>query len=157
MNIASVIRNSGSCLGAAPQTERPPANRGWYRKPLPRTIGNAGQTLFENQLIGGSFMLADFAGVPMGVTGGVKELVAEALKLGRRIWPFLQAGSHAHHHRRRFRSRHGRNSRLSPPHAGVAPRVLTSITIDDRRGATGRLEGKVRDVEQVLGKPLSRV
>jgi hypothetical protein len=37
--------------------------------------------LFENRLIGGSFMLADFAVVPMGVTGGVKELVAEALKI----------------------------------------------------------------------------
>lgn len=36
-----------------------------------------------------------------------------------------------------------------------APRVLTHITIDDRRGATGRLDGKVRDVEQVLGRQLS--
>ena len=43
-------------------------------------------------------MLADFAVVPMGVTGGVKELVAEALKLVERVWPFLQAGSHAYHH-----------------------------------------------------------
>ncbi len=33
-----------------------------------------------------------------------------------------------------------------------APRVLTSITIDDRKEATGRLEGKVRDVEAVLGR-----
>lgn len=33
-----------------------------------------------------------------------------------------------------------------------APRVLTSITLDDRRGATGRLEGKVKDVETVLGR-----
>ena len=33
-------------------------------------------------------------------------------------------------------------------------RVLTSITIDDREGAEGRLEGKVRDVEGILGKPL---
>ncbi|CAG35227.1 MTH1187 family thiamine-binding protein [Desulfotalea psychrophila] len=31
-----------------------------------------------------------------------------------------------------------------------APRVLTSITMDDRRGATGRLRGKVSDVEDVL-------
>jgi len=39
--------------------------------------------------------------------------------------------------------------------AGVCPRVLTHITIDDRRGASGRLEGKVADVEAVLGRPLS--
>jgi uncharacterized protein (TIGR00106 family) len=35
------------------------------------------------------------------------------------------------------------------------PRVLTSITIDDRKGAEGRLEGKVKDVESVLGRKVS--
>ncbi len=38
----------------------------------------------------------------------------------------------------------------------LAPRVLTHITIDDREGATGRLTGKVRDVEAVLGRPVRR-
>jgi uncharacterized protein (TIGR00106 family) len=33
-----------------------------------------------------------------------------------------------------------------------APRVLTSITLDDRKGAKGRLKGKVDDVERVLGR-----
>jgi uncharacterized protein (TIGR00106 family) len=37
----------------------------------------------------------------------------------------------------------------------LCPRVLTHIAIDDRAGATGRLSGKVRDVEEVLGKKLS--
>lgn len=37
----------------------------------------------------------------------------------------------------------------------VSTRVLTSITLDDREGATGRLTGKVADVERVLGKKLS--
>jgi uncharacterized protein (TIGR00106 family) len=36
------------------------------------------------------------------------------------------------------------------------PRVLTSITIDDREGAKGRLQGKVADVERVLGRRVSR-
>lgn len=36
-----------------------------------------------------------------------------------------------------------------------APRVLTHIAIDDRKGATGRLQGKVADVEAVLGRRLS--
>lgn len=35
-------------------------------------------------------------------------------------------------------------------------RVLTNITIDDREGATGRLNGKVSDVEEILNKKLSR-
>jgi len=37
----------------------------------------------------------------------------------------------------------------------AAPRVLTHIAIDDRKGATGRLEGKMQDVESVLGRDLS--
>ena len=39
---------------------------------------------------------------------------------------------------------------------GFAPRVLTSITIDDREGATGRLSGKIDDVERVLGRRVRR-
>jgi uncharacterized protein YqgV (UPF0045/DUF77 family) len=38
----------------------------------------------------------------------------------------------------------------------LAPGVLNNITLDDRKGATGRLQGKVHDVEQILGKRLSR-
>jgi uncharacterized protein (TIGR00106 family) len=127
---------------------------GWYRKPLPRTFG---QNSFENQLVGGSFMLADFAVVPMGVTGGVKELVAEALKLVDESGLSYKLGA-------MHTTIEGDSDRVMDVilrchrrMLELAPRVLTSITIDDRRGATGRLEGKVRDVEQVLGKPLSRV
>ena len=38
----------------------------------------------------------------------------------------------------------------------AAPRVLTSITIDDREGATGRLTGKIDDVERILGRSVRR-
>jgi uncharacterized protein (TIGR00106 family) len=37
-----------------------------------------------------------------------------------------------------------------------APRVLTHITIDDRRGRTGRIAGKIKDVEKALGRKLCR-
>ena len=37
-----------------------------------------------------------------------------------------------------------------------AGRVLTHISIDDRTGATGRLSGTVKDVEDILGKELRR-
>ena len=33
-------------------------------------------------------------------------------------------------------------------------RVLTTITIDDRKGRTGRISGKVKSVEKELGKKL---
>jgi uncharacterized protein (TIGR00106 family) len=39
---------------------------------------------------------------------------------------------------------------------GEAARVLTHIAIDDRAGASGRIEGKVRDVEAVLGRDLKK-
>ena len=35
-------------------------------------------------------------------------------------------------------------------------RVLTFISIDDREGAKGRLEGKVEDVENILGRELKK-
>ncbi|MBP7706359.1 MAG: MTH1187 family thiamine-binding protein [Candidatus Aminicenantes bacterium] len=37
---------------------------------------------------------------------------------------------------------------------GGKTRVLTHIAIDDRPSADGRIEGKVRDVEAVLGRRL---
>lgn len=101
-------------------------------------------------------MIASFAVAPMGVGEDVKELVAEVLKivdqsglsyklgamqttiegdLDRVMDVILQC------HRRMLE---------------LAPRVLTSLVIDDRKGAVGRLEGKVKDVEEILGKPLSR-
>lgn len=39
---------------------------------------------------------------------------------------------------------------------GETVRVLTHITIDDRPQASGRIAGKVRDVEEVLGRPLKK-
>ncbi|MBN2266677.1 MAG: MTH1187 family thiamine-binding protein [Candidatus Aminicenantes bacterium] len=35
-------------------------------------------------------------------------------------------------------------------------RVLTHVTIDDRAGASGRIAGKVRDVEKALGRMLKK-
>lgn len=39
---------------------------------------------------------------------------------------------------------------------GDVERVMTSITIDDRKGRTGRITGKVESVERILGKPVSK-
>lgn len=36
------------------------------------------------------------------------------------------------------------------------PRVLTRVSIDDREGAGGRLSGKVRDVEEALGRTVRK-
>jgi uncharacterized protein (TIGR00106 family) len=37
-----------------------------------------------------------------------------------------------------------------------ANRVLTHIAVDDREGAMGRLEGKVKDAENILGRMLKK-
>lgn len=38
----------------------------------------------------------------------------------------------------------------------VSPRVYTRIVIDDRKGATGRLEGKIASVEEHLKRKLKK-
>ncbi len=35
-------------------------------------------------------------------------------------------------------------------------RVLTRITIDDRKGYTGRITGKVKDIEDALGRKIKK-
>ncbi len=39
---------------------------------------------------------------------------------------------------------------------GQASRVYTHVTIDDRERVSGRIEGKVREVEDVLGRVLKK-
>ncbi len=99
-------------------------------------------------------MLASFSVAPLGVEGGVSGMVAEVLELVERsgldyrvgamqttvegepekVWALMMA---CHNHMRT-----------------LAPRVFTHIAIDERTGATGRLEGKVQSVEKVLGRAL---
>lgn len=100
-------------------------------------------------------MLADFAVVPMGVGEGVKESVAEVLKIVDESGLSYRLGA-------MHTTIEGDSDRVMDVilrchrrMLELSPRVLTSITIDDRKGATGRLEGKVKDVEQILGKTLS--
>jgi uncharacterized protein (TIGR00106 family) len=101
-------------------------------------------------------MLASFAVVPMGTEGGVKLLVAEALAIvDASGLPYKLGAMHT--------TIEGDEAQVMDVimrcHRRVlelAPRVLTSITIDDRKGAIGRINGKVKDVEDVLGKRLER-
>lgn len=99
-------------------------------------------------------MLASFSVVPLGVGEEVAKEIAAVLELVERSGLDYRLGAMqttvegepeavmalilaCHRH---LRTR--------------APRVLTHITLDDRAGAVGRLEGKVRDVEAVLGREL---
>lgn len=100
-------------------------------------------------------MLASFSVVPMGTGDGVKKLIAEALAIvDASGLPYKLGAMHttiegdADQVMDVIMRCHRRILELSP-------RVLTSITLDDRKGATGRIEGKVKDVEEILGKRLS--
>jgi uncharacterized protein (TIGR00106 family) len=102
-------------------------------------------------------MVASFTVVPMGVGESVSHLVAESLKivdasgLDYQLGPMqtVVEGDEAQV-MATIMACHARMKEL-------APRVLTTIAIDDRQGATHRLRGKVADVEQQLGKTLRRV
>lgn len=101
-------------------------------------------------------MLASFSVVPLGVTGGVKGLVAEALKIVDEADLDYALGAMQTTVEGDAEVVMDTILRCHRRMLELAPRVLTHIAIDERKGATGRLEGKVRDVEEVLGKPLRR-
>lgn len=100
-------------------------------------------------------MLASFSIVPIGVGDELKELIAELVPMIEKSGlPYVMGAMQTTvegepeqvldlimtcHRHMRIR----------------APRVLTHMAIDDRQGAKGRLKGKVRDVEAMLGKRIS--
>lgn len=101
-------------------------------------------------------MLASFAAVPMGLEGGVKHQVAEALAI-------VDASGLAYKLGAMNTTIEGEPDevmevilRCHRRMLELAPRVLTSIAIDERKGVAGRIIGKVKDVEEVLGKKLER-
>jgi len=100
-------------------------------------------------------MLASFSVVPLGVGEELKTQVAEIVRL-------IQQSGLRHKLGAMQTTIEGEPDqvfalirRCHDRMRELAPRVLTSITIDDRRGATGRLEGKVADVEAVLRTPVN--
>ena len=101
-------------------------------------------------------MVASFSIVPLGVGTEYKEYVAKILQvidesgLPYRLGAMAtEIEGHWEEVMRVVKTAHdvGR---------GFSGRVLTHIAIDDREGFTGRLEGKVADVEAVLGKKARR-
>ena len=99
-------------------------------------------------------MLASFSIVPVGSGDELKEYVARVLDLVDRSGLDYRAGAMQTTVEGDMEAVMGLIMdchRLMRKHAS---RVLTSITIDDREAAGGRLSGKVGDVEKVLGRDL---
>jgi len=99
-------------------------------------------------------MLAEFSVVPIGKGESVSEYVAECLEmvvasgLDYRVNPMgtVVEGDYDEV-----------MDLIKSCHEKVmerCPRVITTIKIDDRRGASGTIESKVRSVEKRLGRKL---
>ena len=100
-------------------------------------------------------MLASFSVVPVGVREELKELIAELI-------PLIEASGLPHAVGAMQTTIEGEPDRvmdlIMTCHRHMrtrASRVLTHITIDDREGAVGRLAGKVKDLEDFLGRRIS--
>ncbi|HEX7392569.1 MAG TPA: MTH1187 family thiamine-binding protein [Thermoplasmata archaeon] len=101
-------------------------------------------------------MLAEFSVVPVGKGESVSQYVAECLKivessgLPYKINPMgtILEGDYDEV-----------MGVVKACHARVlemCPRVVTTIRIDDRKGATGVIEKKIESVERLLGKTLNK-
>lgn len=99
-------------------------------------------------------MLASFSILPMGKGERVKDEVAKVLDLVDRSGLNYRAGAM---HTTVEGSEDEVMELIMQCHnlmKTIAPRVLTSIKIDDTGDEAGRLTGKVEDVEEVLGRKL---
>ena len=100
-------------------------------------------------------MLASFSVIPVGVGEELKEHVAKVLALVDESGLDYRLGAMQTTVEGDFDAVMALIVKCHRVMREVSPRVLTSITIDDREGAKNRLSGKVTDVEKVLKRRLS--
>jgi len=100
-------------------------------------------------------MVASFSIVPIGVGEELKEHVAEVLKLIDESGLPYKLGAMQTTVEGDLESVMSLFAKCHRRMRKLAPRVLSHLTIDDRKDARDRLTGKVTDVEAVLGKDLS--
>lgn len=100
-------------------------------------------------------MLASFSVIPIGVGDELKELIADILSIVEKSSLPYKLGAMQTTVEGEPEQVMGLIMECHRRVLELAPRVLTSITIDDRKGAVNRLDGKVSDVEEILGRKLS--
>jgi len=100
--------------------------------------------------------LVEFSVVPLGMGESVSQYVAECMKmveasgLTYKINPMATVVEGEYDEVMALIKRcHARIMEMSP-------RVITTVKIDDRRGAKGMIDKKVQSVEQKLGKKLKK-
>ena len=100
--------------------------------------------------------MVEFSVVPLGMGESVSQYVAECMKmveasgLTYKINPMATVVEGEYDEVMALIKRcHARVMEMSP-------RVITTVKIDDRRGAKGMIDKKVQSVEQKLGKKLKK-
>ncbi len=99
-------------------------------------------------------MIASFTVIPMGIGEELKETIAQTLSIVDKSGLKYTLGA------MQTTLEGERNSVMNvilqchEQLLKLCPRVLTTITIDERKGFDNRLTGKIKDVEQVLGRKL---
>lgn len=101
-------------------------------------------------------MIIEFSVVPVGRGEGLSELVARVIDVVDKSGLPYQLTAMGTIVEGSWDEVFGLVRRCHETMRGQASRVLTHIAIDDRDRASGRIEGKVRDVEDVLGRVLKK-
>lgn len=99
-------------------------------------------------------MLASFSVIPIGSGEELKEFVAEALSIVAKSGLPYSLGAMQTTVEGNETEVMGLIMECHRRVLAICPRVLTHIAIDDRAGYSGRLTGKIHDVEKILGKEL---
>lgn len=96
-------------------------------------------------------MVVSFTVIPMGESEELKEKIAEIIKIVDESGLEYKLGSmQTTIEGESWDEVMGVVRKCHEKAMELVPRCLTSITIDDRKGFSGRLEGKVKDVQAVL-------
>ena len=101
-------------------------------------------------------MLAQFSVTPVGVGEGLAERVAELMRIIDGSGLDYRFNAMSTIVEGEWDEVMGLIKRCRDEARLAADRVLVHIAVDDRAGAAGRIDGKVMDVEAVLGRRLSR-
>jgi uncharacterized protein (TIGR00106 family) len=99
-------------------------------------------------------MLAEFSVVPIGMGESVSQYVAECMKIVEDSGLSYKINPMGTVVEGEYDEVMALVKRCHTKIIEMCPRVITTIKIDDRKGAKGAIDKKIQSVEQKLGKKL---
>lgn len=101
-------------------------------------------------------MLANFSIIPLGAGESVSKYIAKVVDIVDKSGLDYKLTSMGTSLEGDWEEVMGLIKRCHHATRKLVPRVYTVITIDDRKGAKGRLQGKVKAVERVLRREVKK-